>query len=167
MARIGCFASRTLNVDVLHLCGDSVYGAIAAAGFAVLFNIGLRVLPLCATSGAVALAMRDIALAAGWRMEAASFTAALAVGLVLQLIPSPMSVSRSELHVVGCIPMVPGGFATKAVLALFALTAQNLTGSDGTLAAAVQNGLRVTFTMCAIGVGLSIPSLVFRSRQMP
>lgn len=151
-------------MDVLHLCVDSAYGAIAAAGFAVLFNVGLRALPLCAASGAMALAIRDIALGSGWRMEAASFTAALVVGLVLQLMPSRLPVSRNDLHVVGCIPMVPGGFATKAVLALFALTAENLTGIDGTLAVAIQNGLRITFTMCAIGVGLSIPALLSRQQ---
>jgi hypothetical protein len=42
-------------------------------------------------------------------------TAALLLGFVVQLLPSWIGVSRNALHVVGCIPLIPGGFTTKAV----------------------------------------------------
>jgi len=71
------------------------------------------------------LALRTIALGAGWRLEAASFVAALLLGIVVQLLPSWIGVSRNALHVVGCIPLIPGGFTAKAILGLFAVTAQS------------------------------------------
>ena len=66
-------------------------------------------------------------------MEAASFVAALAVGVALQLLPWPVGVSRNALHVVGCIPMIPGAFAAKAILGLFAITVQHPTATDETV----------------------------------
>lgn len=97
-------------------------------------------------------------------MEAAFFVAAVAGGILVQLLPSPIGVSRNALHIVGCIPMVPGGFATKAILGLFAITAQHPTATNETLITAMDNTLRVTFTVGALGIGLAIPTLPLQRR---
>jgi uncharacterized membrane protein YjjB (DUF3815 family) len=99
-------------------------------------------------------------------MEAASFVAALAVGVAVQLLPSPVGASRNALHVVGCIPMIPGAFAAKAILGLFAITAQHPTATDDTFIAAMDNALRVTFIMGALGTGVAIPTLLLRVRDL-
>jgi uncharacterized membrane protein YjjB (DUF3815 family) len=161
MVGLGSFA-RALNVDLLHLANDSICGVLAASGFGVLLNVGFRGLPLCAASGALALAVRDVVLEAGYRMEVASFIAALVVGFALQMVPLQITVSRGALHVVGCITLVPGGLATKAALELFALTAQGAGPSPEVLTAAIQNSLRVIFTISSLGAGLAIPNLLFR-----
>jgi uncharacterized membrane protein YjjB (DUF3815 family) len=137
---------------------------VAAAGFGVLFNIGFRALPWCAGSGALALAVRTVALNAGWSLEAACFLAALVVGSAVQLLQTRAGISRNALDVAGCIPMVPGSFATKAILVLFALTAQSPHAADTTLLIAVESGLRVIFTVGAIGTGLAVPTLLLRVR---
>jgi uncharacterized membrane protein YjjB (DUF3815 family) len=72
---------------VLHLLHQTICGALAAAGFGVLFNVSFRGLPWCAASGALALALRTAALRQGWSMEAASFVAAIAVGAAVQFLP--------------------------------------------------------------------------------
>src|SRR5437773_1021299 len=100
-------------MDFSHLVQNAIYGGLAAAGFGVLFNISFRGLPWCAASGALALALRTVALGGSWSMEAASFVAALVLGVAVQLLPSPVGVSRNALHVVACIPMIPGAFAAK------------------------------------------------------
>jgi uncharacterized membrane protein YjjB (DUF3815 family) len=97
-------------------------------------------------------------------MERASFVAALALGIVVQLLPSWTAVSRNALHVAGCIPMIPGGFAAKAILGLFAITAQHAAGNE-TLIAAIENILRVTFIMGALGTGVAVPTLLLRLRR--
>ena len=153
-----------MSPDVLHLLDSTVCGALAAVGFGVLFNVGFRGLLWCATSGALALALRTIALGEGWRLEAASFAAALLVGIGVQLLPCRIEVSRTALHVVGCIPMIPGGFTAKALLGLFALTEPGL-GSDAALIIAVQNTLRVVFTTAALGTGIAVPILLLRMRS--
>lgn len=152
-------------MDWIKIIHQTLCGGIAAVGFAVLFNIGFRLLPWCAASGALALAMRTVCLNSGWSLEAASFAAALAVGFAVQLLQrSRAAVSQTALDVAGCIPMVPGSFAAKGILGLFSLTSSNLVGADQTLITAVQYTLRVTFTIGAIGTGLAIPNLLLRVR---
>jgi uncharacterized membrane protein YjjB (DUF3815 family) len=153
-------------MEFSQLLQNTICGGLAAAGFGVLFNISFRGLPWCAASGALALALRTVALGESWSMEAASFVAALAVGVAVQLLPSPVGASRNALHVVGCIPMIPGAFAAKAILGLFAITAQHPTATDDTFIAAMDNALRVTFIMGALGTGVAIPTLLLRVRDL-
>jgi len=155
-----------LNTDLLLLLHHTVCGGLAAAGFGVLFNIGFRVLPWCAASGALALAVRTVALGWGWSLEAASFAAALTVGAAVNLLQSPIGVSRNAMAVVGCIPMIPGASAANAILGLFAVTTQHPTAATETLVTAVGNALRVTFTIGALGTGLAIPTLLLRVRWL-
>ena len=149
----------------LFLLHQTVCGALAAVGFGVLFNLGFRSLPWCAISGALALAVRTICLQQwGWNLEAASFAAALIVGAAVQVLRTRTEISQNALDVVGCIPMVPGSFAAKGILGLFALTSIDSAHAAETLVTAVQYTLRVMFTIGAIGTGLAIPSLLLRVR---
>ncbi len=155
-----------MNMDLSYLLHQTVCGALAAAGFGVLFNIGFRVLPWCAASGALALAVRTAALGQGWSLVAASFAAALAVGAGVQLIRSRIGASRNALEVVGCIPMIPGGTATKAILGLFAVAGLHPAAVHEALITALENTLRVMFTIGALETGLAIPTLLLRVRKM-
>ena len=65
--------SAPLMLDVAH---QAAFGALAAWGFGVLFNFDWRSLIWCSALGALALGVRTLALADGWSLEAASFTAA-------------------------------------------------------------------------------------------
>ena len=147
-----------------HLLHQIICGGIAAAGFGVLFNFSFKRLPWCAICGALALGVRTTALDSQWSLEAASFAAALAVGCAVQLAPKRSGISRNTLAVAGCIPMVPGSFTTKAILALFALTAPMPHAANETLVIAVEYGLRVAFTIGAIGTGLAMPIFLLRVR---
>jgi len=151
-------------MDLSQLAQNAVCGGLAAAGFGVLFNVGFRGLTWCAASGALALALRTVALDGGWSMELASFVAALAVGAAVQLVPSHFPVSRNALHVVGCVPMIPGAFAAKAILGLFAISAQHPATNEPFIAT-MDNALGVTLAMAALGAGVAIPSLLLRAQK--
>jgi uncharacterized membrane protein YjjB (DUF3815 family) len=151
-------------MDLSQLVHNAVCGGLAAAGFGVLFNVGFRGLTWCAASGALALTLRTVALDGGWSMESASFVAALAVGIAVQLVPLRFPVSRNALHVVGCVPMIPGAFAAKAILGLFAISAQH-PATNETFIATMDNALRVTLAMGALGAGVAIPSLLRRAQN--
>ena len=151
-------------MDPVVLLHHTVCGGLAAAGFGVLFNFGWRSLPWCAASGALALAVRTLALAQGLSLEGSSFLAAVTVGAAVQLLHSRIGVSRNTLDAVGCIPMIPGGFAAKGILGLFAVTLQHPAGTDQAFLEALESALRVTFTIGALGTGLAMPILVVRAR---
>jgi uncharacterized membrane protein YjjP (DUF1212 family) len=149
----------------LYVLHQTTFGAIAAVGFGVLFNLGFRSLPWCAVTGALALAVRTLCQQQlGWHLEGATFAAALAVGIAVQILRVRANISQNALDVVGCIPMVPGSFAAKAILGLFALTITDPAQATETLTTAVQYTLRVMFTVGAIGTGLAMPKLVLRPR---
>ena len=90
--------------------------------------------------------------------------AALAVGAATQLIRWCMEISPTTLDVVGCIPMVPGSLAAKAILGLFAAAGKTAIEDAGVLMMPLQYTLSVVFVMCAIGTGLAIPTLLLRVR---
>jgi len=154
-----------MDPNLTQLLHQTLFGAIAAAGFGVLFNVSFRLLPWCAASGAIALAVRTAFMELGWNLGGASFAAALAVGIAVQLLRGRTGLPLDVLNAVGCIPMVPGVFAEKAILALYALTTNNASDDAQELIVAMQYALRVIFTTGAIGTGLAIPTLLLRARQ--
>ncbi len=153
-----------MSINPGFLLHQTVFGAIAAAGFGVLFNVGFRSLPRCAASGAVALLVRTCCLEVGWSLEGASFAAAIAVGAAAHFLRARTDISHTALGVVGCIPMVPGMFAARAIVGLFALTTGTIATDLDTVVTVLRNTLRVMFTTGAIGTGLAIPALLLRVR---
>ncbi|WP_157973471.1 threonine/serine exporter family protein [Tropicimonas sp. IMCC34043] len=152
------------------LVHQAVFGAVAAAGFGVLFNFSPRKLAWAAVSGALALAVRSAGLGLGWNLEASSFVAAATVALAVELpragryrIRRP----RSVVAIAGCIPMIPGGAATSAIIGLLELTAQHPVDAAASLQVAVSSGLRVVFTIGAIGAGLTMVRSLMPHSEFP
>lgn len=154
-----------MTADTLHLLHQAFFGAIAAAGFGILFNFGWCDLPWCAVSGAIALATRTLGQSAGWSQEAASFVAAGLVGGAARLLRARLGITGNTLAVAGCIPMVPGSFVAQAFFGLYALTAANPVHPDTTALVALEFMLRAMFTVVAIGAGLSIATHVLNGHD--
>jgi len=150
---------------VPYLLHQTLFGGLAAIGFGVLFNMGSHALIWCGVAGALALAIRTAGLELGWSLEGASFAAALAAGSGVRFLEERIGVSRNTLAVAGCIPMIPGGFAAKAILGFIALTQPTVQNAGQTLIISVQDALRVMFTIGAMGTGLAIPSMLLRVRR--
>lgn len=154
-----------MNIDGIHLLHQTLFGALAACGFGILFNFGWRELFWCAGSGALALAVRTLGQDAGWTLEVASFTAAVAVGCAARLMYDRLGIASNALAVTGCIPMVPGSFAAQTIFGLFALTAPHPQHAAEAAVITMEYLLRVTFTIGAIGTGLSLTLQLLRSRD--
>jgi uncharacterized membrane protein YjjB (DUF3815 family) len=152
-------------MDMLHLLHQAVFGAIAAAGFGVLFNFGPRALGWCAGAGALALAVRTLGQEAGWSLEAATFAAAVVTSCAVRLIKVRLGAASNAMALAGCIPMVPGAFFSQAILGLFAVTAQHPENETATIVMAMEYMLRVVFTVGAIGAGLAIPTHLLRNKD--
>lgn len=154
-----------MSGEVLHVLHQALCGAVAAAGFGVLFNFGPRSLLWCAACGALALAVRTLGLDGHWSLEAASFVAAAAVGVVVRLLRPQLRQASSAMALAGCIPMVPGAFFAQAILGLLALTTPSGGNEGAMIATTLQYTLRVLFTVGAIGAGLTIPIHLMRTRE--
>lgn len=149
----------------LHLLHQAFFGAAAAVGFGVLFNIGPKTLVWCALSGALALSVRTICQDLGWALEAASFAAGIAASCAVRLLRVKLGNVGNSVALAGCIPMVPGAFMAQGLLGLFAVTAPHSAGAIATIVEAMQYMLRVVFTVGAIGAGLAIPTHLLRNKD--
>ena len=142
---------------VPHLLHQALCGGVAAAGFGVLFNVGLTSLGWCFASGMLALTTRTLGLEAGWSQEAPSFSVAGIVTVCMaELLGRVLGIRANARTVAGCIPMVPGAFFAQALLGLFALTSPTA-APEATIVATVVSMLRVVFTLAGIGAGVAIP----------
>ena len=148
-----------------HLLHQALFGALAAAGFGVLFNFGFRALPWCAAAGALALAVRTVGQDLAWSLEGASFAAAIVTSCSVSALRKQLGPACNAVALAGCIPMVPGAFFGQALLGFLSVTAPNLVDAESTLILAVQSLLRVIFTLGAIGAGLLIPAHLLRNQD--
>jgi uncharacterized membrane protein YjjB (DUF3815 family) len=153
-----------LSPLLLQVAHQAAFGAIAAVGFGVLFNLGGRGLIWSCGMGALALAVRTVALSSGWSLEAATFVAALATATVVSISLYRRGSAADAIALVGCIPMVPGAFFGKALLGFFALTGPAAANPEVLMVSSSEAMLRVIFTLGAIGAGLAIPSHMTRHR---
>jgi len=148
-----------------HLGHQAVFGAIAAAGFGVLFNFGWRALVWCAVAGALALAVRTFGQSQGASLEAATFAAAAITSCAAILCRRWLGVACHGIALAGCIPMVPGAFFGQALLGFMSVSSLSAEQSVTTVISSLQAGLRVVATVGAIGAGLTIPAYLLRSRE--
>jgi len=150
-----------------HLLHQALFGALAAAGFGVLFNFGFRALPWCAAAGALALAVRTLGQDFSWSLEGASFAAAIVTSCSVSALRRHLGPACNAVALAGCIPMVPGAFFGQALLGFLAVTAPtpDIASAEATLILAVQALLRVIFTLGAIGAGLLIPAHLLKNQD--
>lgn len=139
-------------------------GGFAAAGFGVLFNFAPRDLLWCFGAGALAVTMRSITMGLGLSLEGASFLAAVAVGIAVQIPHRRAGLTRTALAAAACTSMIPGGAIARAILGLFSLTTD--IHSPAYLSMVVHDILLSAFTLIAIGVGVSLSLQVFRRRGL-
>jgi uncharacterized membrane protein YjjB (DUF3815 family) len=156
---------ESIVASLPHLGHQALFGAIAAAGFGVLFNFGGRALAWCAVAGAVALGVRTLGQTSGFSLEAATFTAAAVTSCMAILSRRWLGVACHAIALAGCIPMVPGAFFGQALLGFIAVSADTAGPSVPTTVMALKAFLRVLSTVGAIGAGLAIPAYLLRSRQ--
>jgi uncharacterized membrane protein YjjB (DUF3815 family) len=151
-----------MDLNWLHLLHQAFFGALAAAGFGVLFNFGLRSLAWCAAAGAVALAVRTLGTDAHWSLESASFVAAAAASVFSIVLKAPLGSRGNAVALAGCIPMVPGAFFGQAILGMLAVTTPHPENA-AVIVTASEYLLRVFFTLAAIGAGLAIPAHLLKN----
>lgn len=140
------------------LLDDALFSAIPAIGFAMLFNVPARLLPLCAIGGAAGHASRTLMMHMGLGIEPASLLAAAFIGVIGVYWSRRYLVPRPVFTVASMIPMIPGTFAFKTIIGIFALHADGY--SVEVMSIISKNGLTTLFILMALCFGLAIPSVV-------
>lgn len=157
-----------------NLLADGFWAAVAALGFAVLFNVPTRTLVGCAACGALGHASRTFLVNSGWpgvdHIVAATLIGATAVGTLGFFLARHYKLPTVIFTVSGVIPMFPGIFAYRTMLDILQITGIINIGALGPIDTVVMqelipNLLTTAFMLAALALGIAAPTLLFRRRK--
>jgi len=103
---------------LIGLLNDMFFAAIPAVGFALVFNVPPRALIYCALGGAIGHGSRYLMMKFGIPIEWATFFAATLVGMIGVYWSRRLLAHPKVFTVAALIPMVPGVFTFKAMIAM-------------------------------------------------
>ncbi|MGR4989631.1 threonine/serine exporter family protein [Vibrio sp. WZ-1] len=145
------------------LLNDMFFAAIPAVGFAMVFNVPQRALIYCAVGGAIGHGSRYLMMHFGLPIEWATFFAATLVGMIGVHWSHRFLAHPKVFTVAALIPMVPGVFAYKAMIAMVEIN--HLGYSPELIATCMENFLKAMFIIAGLAVGLAVPGLLFYRRR--
>lgn len=149
--------------DLLTLAfTDALWSALAALGFAVLFNVPVRTLPGCMICGALGHMLRTLLVAQGVGVELGSLVGATAVGFIGLAFARRWETPAMVFTVSGAIPLVPGVFAFRTMLGVINLI--SAPDAQAGLLALYETGVNAARTgliLGALAVGIAAPTLLF------
>lgn len=148
---------------LLGLLNDMFFAAIPAVGFALVFNVPQKALKYCAIGGAVGHGSRYLLLQYGVPIEWGSFFAATLVGMIGVFWSRKFLAHPKVFTVAALIPMVPGVFAFKAMIALVEIN--HLGYTPELVSMLMENFLKAMFIIAGLAIGLAMPGLLFYRRR--
>lgn len=151
-------------MELLVSLGDHmIFAAIPALGFALVFNVPVKTLIYCALLGAIAYGTRYILMHNGLAIEWSTFFAATLIGMIGVRVAHKLKTHPKVFTVAAVIPMIPGVYAFKAMIALVEM---NNTGYSAQLMSVMtENYVRAMFIIAGLAVGLALPGLLFYRKR--
>ncbi len=136
---------------------------IAAAGFAILFNVPRHTLFVCAIGGAVAIVVRNVLqYQFGLSLPMASLCGALAVGISANFFIHLLHVPAKVIAIPPVIPMVPGVLMYKSLIGLLGIDASGGLEQVPMLLQTTESVIKATMTILCITLGVTIPNVITR-----
>lgn len=152
-------------ISIGVLLEDALWSAIAAGGFAILFNVPARALPGAMLTGAAGHASRTLLMQLGMGIELASLIGAFIIGLLGFGLSVWMRSPRLLFTITGVIPMVPGVFAYRTVIGIISIVSASTSDAGPVLVEATINGIKTTLILMALAAGIAAPTLLFFRRR--
>lgn len=149
------------------LLHDALWSALAAAGFAVLFNVPIRALPGCVICGASGHALRTLLIQQfGLNIELSTLIGATMVGFMSSAFARRYYLPASIFSITGAIPLVPGVFAYSTMIGIIDIATTDPANVSMTqLVETVVNGIKTGLILIAIAGGITAPTLLFNRHR--
>jgi uncharacterized membrane protein YjjB (DUF3815 family) len=148
---------------ILLLLEDALWSAMAAAGFACLFNVPRRALFGCMLAGAIGHATRQaLLLYTPVSIEVGTLIGATLVGFFSIWMSRRLHAPSLVFAVTGTIPMAPGLFAYRAMIGFIQLTLVSPVEGEVILVEAMVNLTHTVLILGGIALGISMPHLLTR-----
>ena len=152
-------------MESLDIIIKTLFAAIPAVGFGMLFNVPKNALGFCAFGGSLSYFSRAMFIQQELSIELATFLAALLVGLIALYWSRKYKIPRPVYTVASIIPLLPGTFAFTAMISLVDMNSHGVTPE--LIALFIENGLKAISILGAISFGLALPSLYFLRYNRP
>ena len=147
----------------LKILLDAFWSGIAAVGFAVLFNVPRSLLVGCLLTGALGHSVRALLMSFGLSIEWGTLIGATLVGFCAKWLANRTNSPSAIFSIAGGIPMVPGVFAYRTMIAVLSIaTATDPDVSNTLLIEASTNAIKTTLILAAIAIGIAAPTLLFQ-----
>lgn len=154
-------------IDLIGLLlQDAFWSALAATGFAVLFNVPRAALPGCALGGALGHASRTLLMQLGMDIELATLAGATLIGFLGMVMARRWRAPAMIFTVSAAVTLVPGVFAFRTMMGLIQLSLVSPPDAQIALTEASINAIKTALILGAIAVGIAAPALLF-GRQKP
>ena len=143
---------------------DAFWSALAAVGFAMLFNVPRRTLLACALTGAAGHATRALLMHFGMNIVPATLIGSSVIGFLGEYCAHRWHAPPILFTVSGAIPMVPGSFAYRAMLGAIRISTADATSGMPILVDAGINFVTTGLVLAALALGIVMPQLLFRRK---
>ena len=154
-------------MEILAIVLKSLAAGVAAAGFAILFNVPQRTLLPIAVLGALGGLVKFGSMKLGTDIVPASFLSAIAIGIVSISMAHAKNSPPLVFYIPSVIPMVPGFFIYNMILGLMSLTRINDPDQYlQNLISTVNNGTKATFILISLGIGVAVRMLLTRRESI-
>lgn len=144
---------------ILLLINDMLFSAVPAVGFAMLFNVPHKALSRCALLGAAGHGLRTLLVYFGVPLVFGTFLGAALIGFIGVLLAKSFRAHPKVFTVAGIIPMIPGVYAYRSMIALFEI--HQLGYSPERFAHLLDNFVLTAFLLTALVFGLALPGMLF------
>ena len=147
----------------LPVLTDGLFAAIAAIGFAVISNPPKRAISVVALLGAFGHACRFYLLHyTPLNLTISSLFAAFGIGMLSMLAARLVRCPAEVFSFPALLPMIPGMYAYKTVLALIRfMKSDDVSQSQQLIVEIFRNGLTTLFVMFALVIGVSLAMFIF------
>jgi uncharacterized membrane protein YjjB (DUF3815 family) len=153
-------------MKITYFLEMSIWLAVAAAGFAKLFNVPTVSLIIAAVLAAIGGSCKLVLIYFGLHITLSTFIGAAVIGCLSIPAAHKAHVPPLIFSIPAVIPMIPGVFAYEAMLGFLKLTS-NLDQEtfQTVLNQTVNNGLKALFILLALTAGVSFPMLISRKES--
>lgn len=147
------------------LVQDALWSAVAAVGFAVLFNVPRRALPGCAMAAALGHAARTLLMQLGMDIELATLAGSSVIGFISLFLSQRWHAPMPIFSISASVTLVPGVFAFRTMLAILEVSVGDPATASDALVIASSNAIKTAFILGAIALGIAVPALLFKREQ--
>jgi uncharacterized membrane protein YjjB (DUF3815 family) len=154
-------------MEIIEIVIKSFAAGVAAAGFGILFNVPQRTILPVVILGAVGGLIKFGTMHFGTGIVFASFLAATTIGVLSIRMAHFKNSPPLVFYIPSVIPLVPGFFIYKMMLGIMSLS--NITDTNlylQNLINTVNFGVKATFILISLGIGVAVPMLITRKETV-